>query len=94
MMPFEAIEVMGRERREALMSDAKNHRLSRPARTRVRRGLVSKVSSLGQSIRRPSLRARRRPVDWDLPVPAQPSAQPDGQGGQRALTIASAVTAK
>jgi hypothetical protein len=69
MMPFEALEVMGRECREALMSDAKNHRLSRPARTRARRGLVSKVSSLGQPIRRPSLRARRRPIDWDLPVP-------------------------
>ena len=69
MMPFEAIEVMGRERREGLVSDADNHRLTRPARLRARRGLASKVSSLALSIRRPALRSRRRPADWDLPVP-------------------------
>jgi hypothetical protein len=69
MMPFEAIEVMGRERREALAVEAENDRLTRPARMRVRRGLVNKISSFGLSIRRPSLRSRRRPADWDLPVP-------------------------
>jgi hypothetical protein len=73
MMQFEAIEVMGRERREALVAEAENHRLTRPARMRARRERASKVSSLRLSIRRPSLRWRRRPVDWDLPVtrPAQ-----------------------
>ncbi len=70
MMPFGALEVMGRERREAEMAAAENHRLTRPARMRARRGLVNKVSSLAQSIRRPSLRTRRRPADWDLPVPS------------------------
>ncbi len=68
MMPFEAIEVMGRERREALAADAENHRLTRPARMRARRELASKVSSLRMSIRRPSLRFRRRPAEWDLPA--------------------------
>ncbi len=73
MMQFGAIEVMGRERREALVAEAENHRLTRPARMRARRERASKVSSFRLSIRRPSLRWRRRPVDWDLPVtrPAQ-----------------------
>jgi hypothetical protein len=65
MMPFEAIEVMGRERRGALMAEAENHRLARPARMRARRGLADKVSSLGSSISRPSLRSRIH--DW-MPV--------------------------
>jgi len=65
MMPFEAIEVMGRERREALTAEAENHRLARPARMRARRGLVDKVSSSGSSISRPSLRSRIH--DW-MPV--------------------------
>ncbi|MGH9230570.1 MAG: hypothetical protein ACRD07_17905 [Acidimicrobiales bacterium] len=68
MMPFEAIEVMGRERREALMAEAENHRLSRPSRVRARRGLVSRVSSFRLSIRRPSLRSRGRRAAWDLPA--------------------------
>jgi hypothetical protein len=73
MMPFEAIDVMGRERREALAAEAENDRRTRPARMRARRSLVNRISSLGLSIRRPSLRSRRRPADWDLPVrrPAQ-----------------------
>jgi len=75
MMPFEAIEVMGRERREALASEAGNQRLTRPARMRARRELASKVSSLRLSIRRPSLRSRRRQADWDLPV-ARPAQRP------------------
>ena len=69
MMPFEALEVMGRERREALAAGAENDRQTRPGRMRARRRLISKVSSLALSIRRPSLRSRRRPADWDLPVP-------------------------
>jgi hypothetical protein len=70
MMPFEAIEVMGRERREALMADAKGDRSTRPARLRARRRLVSKVSSFVVSIRRPTV---RRPAEWEVPVhrPAQ-----------------------
>jgi hypothetical protein len=68
MMPFEAIEVMGRERRQALAAEAENARLTRPARMRARRRLVGKVSSLRLSIRRPSLRPGRRPADWDVPV--------------------------
>jgi hypothetical protein len=68
MMPFEAFEVIGRERREALAAEAQNHRLSRPARTRARRALVSKMSSLTLSIRRPGQRFRRRPAVWKLKV--------------------------
>jgi hypothetical protein len=69
MMPFEALEVMGRERREALVAEAENTRLTRPSRMRARQGLVTRVTSLALSFRRPSLRSRRRPADWDLPVP-------------------------
>jgi hypothetical protein len=71
MMPFEAIEVMGGERREALMADAEGDRSTRPARLRARRRLVSKVSSFVVSIRRPTV--RRRPAEWEVPVhrPAQ-----------------------
>jgi hypothetical protein len=68
MMPFEAIEVMGRQHREALMAEAENHRLARPARMRARRGRVDQVSSSGRSIRRPSLRFRIN--DW-MPVRRQ-----------------------
>jgi hypothetical protein len=68
MMPFDALEVMGRERRDALMAEAENDRLTRPARMRARKGLVGKVSSLALSIRRPGLRTRRGAADWDLPV--------------------------
>jgi hypothetical protein len=68
MMPFEAHEVIGRERREALAAEAENHRLARPARMRGRRPLVSRMSSLSLSIRRPRPRFRRRPADWDLQV--------------------------
>jgi hypothetical protein len=68
MMPFEAFEVIGRERREDLAAEAENHRLTRPARTLARRALVSKMSSLTPSIRRPGQRFRRRPADWDLKV--------------------------
>ena len=75
MMPFDAIEVMGRERREALMAEAENDRSTRPARLRARKGLVGKVSSLALSIRRPGLRSRRRPADWDLRVP-RPERRP------------------
>ena len=68
MLPFEAHEVIGRERREALAADAQNHRLSRPARMQARRALVGRVSSLALSIRRPGLLFGRRPADWDLKV--------------------------
>jgi hypothetical protein len=68
MIPFDALEVIGRERREALAADAENHRLSRPARMRARRALVGRMSSLALSIRRPDLLFRRRPADWDLQV--------------------------
>jgi hypothetical protein len=68
MIPFDAFEVIGRERREALAADAENHRLSRPARMRARRALVGRMSSLALSIRRPGLLFRRRPADWDLQV--------------------------
>jgi hypothetical protein len=69
MMPFDALEVMGRERRDALMAEAENDRSTRPARMRARKGLAGKVSSLALSIRRPRPRPRRRAADWDLPVP-------------------------
>jgi hypothetical protein len=69
MVPFDALEVMGRERREALMAEAENQRMTRAARLRARTGLVGKVSSLARSIRRPGLRPRRRTADWDVPVP-------------------------
>jgi hypothetical protein len=69
MMPFDAIEVMGRERREALMAEAENDRSTRPARLRARRRLIGKVSSLALSIRRPSLRSRQRAADWAVPRP-------------------------
>jgi hypothetical protein len=75
MMPFDALEVMGQERREALMTQAENHRLTRPARVRARKGLAGKVSSLALSIRRPDLRSRPRPADWDLRVP-RPERRP------------------
>jgi hypothetical protein len=75
MVPFDALEVMGRERREALMAEAENDQLTRPARLRARKGLVGKVSSLALSMRRPGLRPRRRPADWDLPVP-RPERRP------------------
>jgi hypothetical protein len=75
MMPFEALEVMGRERRNALVADAENDRSTRPARRRARKGLVGKVSSLALSIRRPSGRSRRRAADWDLAVP-RPDRRP------------------
>jgi hypothetical protein len=68
MVPFDALDVMGRERREALTAEAENHRLTRAARVRARRGLVGKVSSLALSIRRPGLRPRRGATEWDLPV--------------------------
>jgi hypothetical protein len=74
MMPFEAFEVIGRERREALAAEAENHRLSRPARTRARRALVSKMSSLTLSIRRPGQLLRPRPADWELKV-ARPAGR-------------------
>ena len=69
MMPFDALEVMGRERRDALTAEAENDRFTRPARMRARKGLVGKVSSLALSIRRPGLRTHRAAADWDLPVP-------------------------
>ena len=75
MMPFDALEVMGRERREALEAGAQNHQLTRPALLRARKGLVGKVSSWALSIRRPGLRLHRRPADWDLPVP-RPERRP------------------
>jgi hypothetical protein len=75
MMPFDALEVMGRERREALMAEAENDRATRPARLRARRGLVGKVSALALSLRRPGLRSRRRRADWDLAVP-RPARRP------------------
>jgi hypothetical protein len=68
MMPFDALEVMGRERRDALTAQAENDRLSRPARLRARTALVGKLSSLALSIRRPRLRPRRGAAQWDLPV--------------------------
>ena len=68
MMPFDALEVVGRERRDALTAQAENDRLSRPARVRARKALVGKMSSLALSIHRPRLRPRRGAVDWDLPV--------------------------
>jgi hypothetical protein len=71
MMPFDAIEVMGRERREALTAEAENDRSTRPARLRTRRVLIGKVSSLALSIRRPSLRSRPRAADWAVPRPAR-----------------------
>ncbi|HEY6416258.1 MAG TPA: hypothetical protein VIX41_08475 [Acidimicrobiales bacterium] len=69
MMPFDALEVIGRERREALMAEAENDRVTRPARHRARRGLVGKLSALALSLRRPGLRSRQRRADWDLAVP-------------------------
>jgi hypothetical protein len=75
MVPFDALEVTGRERREALMAEAENDRLTRPTRLRARKSLVGKVSSLALSIGRTSLRSRRRPADWDLPVP-RPERRP------------------
>jgi hypothetical protein len=72
MLPFEAHEAIGRERREALAAEAENHRLSRPARMQARmqarRALVGRVASLALSIRRPGLLSGRRPADWDLKV--------------------------
>jgi hypothetical protein len=68
MMPFDALEVLGRERRDALMAEAENDRLTRPARLRARTGLVGKVSSLALSVRRPGLRSRRGAAGWDVPV--------------------------
>jgi hypothetical protein len=68
MVPFDALDVMGRERREALMAQAENHRLTRAAGVRARKGLVGRVSSLALSIRRPGLRPRRGAAAWDLPV--------------------------
>jgi hypothetical protein len=70
MMPFDAIEVMGRERREALVAEAENDRSARPARLRARRGLIGKVSSLAMSIR-PPVRSRRGAADWAAPRPEQ-----------------------
>jgi hypothetical protein len=75
MVPFDALEVMGRERRAALMDEAESDRLTRPARLRARKGLVGKVSSLALSIRGPRLRVHRRAADWDLPVP-RPERRP------------------
>jgi hypothetical protein len=75
MVPFDALEAMGRERRQALMADAENHRLTRPARVRARKALATRVSSLALSIRRPGPRFRRRPADWDLRAP-QPERRP------------------
>lgn len=69
MMSFEAVELMGRERREALAAEAANHRLTRSARRRTRPRLASRVASFALSIRRPGLRSQRRPAEWDLPVP-------------------------
>jgi hypothetical protein len=74
MVPFDALEVMGRERREALMAEAENHRMTRPARLRARKGLVGKLSSLVRSIPRPGLRPRRA-ADWDVPIP-RPERRP------------------
>lgn len=73
MIPFEAHEVIGRERREALAAEAENHRLSRPARMRARRALVGRMSSFALSVRRPGPLFRRRPAEWDVKVnrPAQ-----------------------
>ena len=68
MVPFDALDVMGRERREAMMAEAENHRLTRAARVRARAGLVGKVSSLALSVRRPGLRSRRGAAGWDVPV--------------------------
>jgi hypothetical protein len=75
MMQFEAIEVMGRERREALAAEAQNHRLTRSSRRQARQKLVNKMASVALSIRRPGLWSRHRPADWDLPVP-QPARGP------------------
>jgi hypothetical protein len=69
MMQFEAIEVMGRERRESLAAEAQNHRLTRSTRRQARQKLVNKVASVALSIRRTGLWSPHRPADWDLPVP-------------------------
>jgi hypothetical protein len=73
MIPFEAHEVIGRERREALVAEAEAHRRSRPARLRARRALVGRMSSLALSIRRPGVLFQRRSAECDVEVirPAQ-----------------------
>jgi hypothetical protein len=68
MVPFTALEVMGRERREALMAEAEIHRLTRPTRLRAGKRLVGMVSSLAHWIRRAGQRPHRRAADWDMPV--------------------------
>jgi hypothetical protein len=67
MLPFEAIEVMGRERREALAAEAHHHRLTSSARARARGQLLSRMSGWWLALR-PSRRARDRQVGWDRPV--------------------------
>lgn len=69
MMSFEAVELIGRERREALAAEAENHRLTRSAGGRARPRLAKRVASFALSIRRPGLWSQRRPPEWDVPVP-------------------------
>ena len=93
MMPFDAIEVMGRERREALMAEAENDRSTRPARLRARRRLIGQGVVVGavDPSTQPAFPPACRRLGGPPPGAAADLTRP---GPQRALTIASAVIAK
>ena len=73
MVPFEAMEAMGRERRQALRAEADSHRLTSGARARARRRVVGRMSGWWLALRsaRPSDDRRVRSGDRPVLEPAQ-----------------------
>lgn len=64
MMPFDAMEMMGQERRGALLAEADDRRLARAARGPADRGFTTRMSARWASFRHSSRAARHRPAVW------------------------------
>lgn len=61
MIPFDAMEMIGRERRETLLAEAENRRRARAGRGRR---FATRMPAPRLSSRRPSLHVRHRPAAW------------------------------
>jgi hypothetical protein len=64
MIPFDAMEMMARERRGALLAEADDRRRARAARGSADRGFANRMSARWMSFRHPSRSAHHRPAEW------------------------------
>lgn len=64
MIPFDAMEMMARERRGALLAEADDRRRARAARGLAARGFAPRMSARWMSFRHPSRSAHHRPAEW------------------------------